>query len=191
MGAGITLMVSNLISRSAQSIGTEVTLPVQRSLYRNKGHRDGIDTVANILRCQAFTFEHMAKMAVAFRTQYLDTMTIGVDLPLNCTLNLIVKSRPAAIRMKFVFGAIQGCIALFADVMTTGFEVISQWTGKRHFGAFMKQNVLFFRGQFVVIGHKHYLLVMCGVFYQSWMRPCKLKFDCASLGFAKFKEKAS
>ena len=102
-------------------------------------------------------------MAVALRAQYLDTITVGVYQPGNRTLNLIVKGRPAAIRVKFVFRAIQGGIALFADVVATDFEVISQWTGKRHFGAFVQQNLLFFRGQVVVIGHRDRLIVICGV----------------------------
>ncbi len=82
--------------------------------------------MANILRRQSFAFEHMAKMAVALSAQDFDTMAIGVDLPLDRSLNFIVKGRPTAVRMKFVFGAIQGCMALFADVMATYFEVISQ-----------------------------------------------------------------
>jgi hypothetical protein len=79
----------------------------------------------------------MPKMAVALRAQDLDTITVGVNLLFNRALNLIVKGRPAAIRVKFVLGAIQGCIALFTDVVATDFEVISQWTGKRHFSAFV------------------------------------------------------
>ena len=130
---------------------------------RYKCHRDRIDTVANILRCQPLTFEYMPKMAVALRAQNFDTITVGVNLLFNRALNLIVKGRPAAIRVKFVLGAIQGCIALFTDVVATDFEVISQWTGKRHFGAFVQQNLLFFRGQVVVIGHRDHLIVMCGV----------------------------
>jgi hypothetical protein len=119
--------------------------------------------VANILRCQPFAFEHMPQMAIALRAQDLDSMTIGVDLLSDRTLNLIVKRRPAAIRVKFMFGAIQGCIALFANVVATDFEVLSQWTGKRHFGSFVEQDLLFFRGQVVVIRHRDRLIVMCGV----------------------------
>jgi hypothetical protein len=81
--------------------------------------------VANIFRGQTLTFEYMAKMAVASRAQDLNTITIGVNFPFNRALNLIIKGRPAAIRVKFVLGAIQGCIALFTDVVASGFEVIS------------------------------------------------------------------
>ena len=105
----------------------------------------------------------MPEMAVAFGAKDLDTITVGVDLPLNRAFNLIVEGRPAAVRVKFVFGAVQRRIALFASVVAADFKVISQWTRKRHLSTFVKQNLLFFRGEVFVVGHRDGSIVMCGL----------------------------
>jgi hypothetical protein len=55
-------------------------------------------------------------MTATVGTHYLDTPAIGIGLAADRTFNLVVKTRPTAVRGKLVLRAIQGRIALAANI---------------------------------------------------------------------------
>ena len=95
----------------------------------------------------------MPQVSVAVGTEYFDAVTVGIYLPAYGTLDFVIKSRPAAVRVKLVFRAIQGCVAAFAGVITRRFEVIRILARKGHFGSLAKDHLLFFGREVVEIGH--------------------------------------
>ena len=142
MGDGITLTASSLTSRLAPM-----------SFYRYKGHSTGTKVMEmELTQWRIFFAVNPSPSNTWPRWPSQCAHRISTRWPsasasrFNGALYLIVKCRPAAVRVKFVFGAIQGSIALFAGVMAADFEVFSQRTGERHFGAFVKQDLLFFCG---------------------------------------------
>ena len=70
----------------------------------------------NIFTGQAFAGKHMAQVTIATGAQNLYPATIRIGFATNCSLNLIIKTGPATVRMKLVFGAIQSSITLPTDI---------------------------------------------------------------------------
>ena len=100
----------------------------------------------DIFSCGPFTLENVAEVAAAIITEDLNPETISVYLPMNRACDFIIKGRPAAVRMKLVFGPVQWGITLLADILAT-FEVIGKLACKGHLCAFMQNDMLFFVGQ--------------------------------------------
>tara|TARA_B100001250_G_C19354933_1_gene595014 strand:+ start:208 stop:516 length:309 start_codon:yes stop_codon:yes gene_type:complete len=102
--------------------------------------------VPSVFCCKAFADENVAKVAATVVAQDLDPESVSICFSANCAWYFIVKSWPAAARMKFIFGPVQGSVAPFADILAT-FKVIRELASKRHFRSFVKDDMLFFRRQ--------------------------------------------
>jgi len=65
---------------------------------------------------QSFAFEYMPKVGVAILAHDLCASAIAIPVALDGTFNLIVETRPAAMRIKFVIRLVQRRIASSADI---------------------------------------------------------------------------
>ena len=83
-----------------------------------------------------FAFKNVTKMSPAVATKNLDSGAICINLTSDCPLNLIVKSGPAAVRLEFIFRAVQWLLTLTTDV-ASGLKVIVVFARKRALGAFL------------------------------------------------------
>lgn len=115
----------------------------------NKTHGNGIHTMAGVLSGKTLPGEHVPEMASAVGAHNLCAASVCIRDPFYGTWYFIVKTGPSAVRIEFVFGMIEGCIALAAHVGTTGF-VIGILAGKSAFRAFVQDHPGFFVGEFVV-----------------------------------------
>ena len=78
--------------------------------------------MAYILISKALALKHMAQMAIAVSADNLYPPTIGIRLTPHRTLNLIIKTGPAAMGGEFVLRPVQRAITLFTAIETLDFQ---------------------------------------------------------------------
>ena len=98
-----------------------------------------------------FTREDMSKVGAAVDTLNFRSPAIRIRHSLYCAGNFVVKAWPPAIRFKLVFRTVQFGAATFADVGAFFPESVV-FAGEGHFGAFVNDNLFFFRGKLFEIG---------------------------------------
>ena len=99
--------------------------------------------MTSILGSKPLAGEHMAQVGATIVADDLDTTAIGIRHFLYCSWNFIIKRRPAAIGVKFIFRLIQWCVAP-ATYIGAMFFVIGVLAYKWPFGAFMHDHSFFF-----------------------------------------------
>lgn len=98
---------------------------------------------------KSLSLKYMSQMATAVRTEDLGASAIGVGDPFNRTFDLVIKTRPSAVRLKFVLAQIQRRIASGTEISALYF-VVQQVARSRTFGTFVQDDPCFFAGQFIV-----------------------------------------
>ena len=102
-----------------------------------------------VFRGEFLAAENVPQMTAAGCAQYLGPAPVGISDIFDAAKNLIVKTGPAAAGMEFAPGIVKRCITAAAKVRPRiGSRFI--FTGERRFGAFVYDNLFFFRGEPVV-----------------------------------------
>lgn len=109
-----------------------------------------IDAMAGILCREAFAFEYMAQVAAAVVAKDFHTATVGIADFFDGAGDFVVEAWPATAAAEFVVAIVQRIIATAADEDAVDLEVVVL-VGKRHFGAFTDNDVLFLGSEGVVI----------------------------------------
>jgi hypothetical protein len=99
--------------------------------------------VAYILISKALALKHMAQMAIAVSADNLYPPTIGIRLTPHRTLNLIIKTGPAAMGGEFVLRPVQRAITLFTAIETLG-PVVGVLAYKWRLCALVQDHILLF-----------------------------------------------
>lgn len=94
----------------------------------------------------------MAQVAAAVGADDLRAAPVGVGFAAHGAFDFVVEAGPSAARVKFVFGAVQGRLALPAHV-NAGRFVVPIFSGKGAFGAFVEYYAGFFRCEWIAFGH--------------------------------------
>lgn len=113
---------------------------------RHKFERNRINAVARIFWGKSFARKNMAKVGTASDTGDFGTRAIGIGGTSYCPFDFVVETGPATTRIKLVGRAVQRRAASFADIGAFFIEFFVL-AGKRPFGSFAKNYILFFRSQ--------------------------------------------
>jgi hypothetical protein len=90
----------------------------------------------------AFALKNMPQMTITVVAKDLNSNSVGVSFPFDCSLNLIIKAWPTAMGLKFVLRAIQFCIALSTNLHARGSSAVV-FAGSGVLGAFGKDHTRF------------------------------------------------
>ena len=71
-----------------------------------KFHRKGVYAVPGVGWRQALSHEYVAQVAATVNALNLNTHPVGVGQVLYSARNFLIKGRPAAMGVKFIFGAV-------------------------------------------------------------------------------------
>jgi hypothetical protein len=112
----------------------------------DEAERDRVHAVARILRGQPLAFKHMTQMGTARGAPDLCAAPVGVERPLHGSRDFVIKTRPAARRLKLVGRPIEWSAAPLADVCPSRLAV-DILAGKRDLSSLMDNDPFFFRSQ--------------------------------------------
>jgi hypothetical protein len=73
---------------------------------RHKFHRNGVYTVPHVLGRKILSLKHMAQVGAAICTNNFGAPAVGIGDAFYRAGYLVVKARPAAMRLKFRFGSV-------------------------------------------------------------------------------------
>ena len=113
---------------------------------RDEIHRYRVDTVPCVLLCEVLAYKDVAKVSAAVSTLDFGSHAVGVRQPPNRARDFLVKAWPATVRLKLAFRTVQPSSAAFADVGAFFPERVIL-PSERHFGAFVHDNLFFFRSK--------------------------------------------
>jgi hypothetical protein len=102
-----------------------------------------------IFRSKTLTLEYVSQMRSTFCTFDFDSLSIRIRQPFHGTRYFIIKARPAAVGIEFVFRLVQRCVASLADVSSRSC-VCLVLTTERAFRALSNDYSFFFWRQFIV-----------------------------------------
>ncbi|GAB3288932.1 hypothetical protein GCM10027297_34420 [Parahaliea aestuarii] len=106
--------------------------------------------MTDILDRQHLALKDMPEMPIAVGTKYLGAPTIGIHFSPHCAGYLVVEAGPPTMRGKLVFGTVQRCFTAAAKVKARPKKIIVL-TAERAFSAFLDNDPVFFRGQWLPI----------------------------------------
>jgi hypothetical protein len=104
--------------------------------------------MARIFGCEMLAFEDVAQMRSASRAGYFRAPPIRIQAALDRAGDLVIKTRPTAAGVEFIFGTVKRSIAAPA-IIRAGFEKLIVFPAKRWFGTFILDNVCFPWGKFI------------------------------------------
>ena len=100
----------------------------------------------SVLLGEVLAYKHMSEVSAAVCALNLCALAIRVRKAFDGAGDFVVEAWPPAIRLKLVFGAVKFCAAAFADVGAFFPERVIL-PSERHFGAFVHDNLFFFRSK--------------------------------------------
>ena len=115
-------------------------------LAGTKGQREGIDAMPRVFRRKMFAFKNMSQMAAARGADDFDARAVGIGTTFHRARNFVVKAGPAAARVEFVRGPIQGRAAPAAYIGAR-FVQVPVSARKGPFRIFVPNDAIFFRRQ--------------------------------------------
>lgn len=99
--------------------------------------------MSHVFVCETFSLKYVSQMAFASGAHNFGALAVGIGQVDYCTLNLIIKTRPSAVRVELVRRSVQGRTALFASV--SAFSLVGGvQAGEGTFGAFVDNHTLLF-----------------------------------------------
>jgi hypothetical protein len=112
-----------------------------------------------ILRGVFFPFKDMTQVSSTVGTQNLSTSAIAIRLSYHRSFDFIIKARPSAARLKFIFRPVKQGIAPVAMISPFFIKVIL-FPAEGSFRPFVDNNPFFFRRQCIRDLLVHYLFLL-------------------------------
>jgi len=113
---------------------------------------------------QSFTEEYMTQMCSAVPAPYLCPLTVRIRETLHCPGDLLIKCRPAAVRVELVIGAVEFSIAAAAGV-GPGFKEIVILSGEWTLRPLGLNDIPLLTREFVVLLFVHLLHLTCSMLH--------------------------
>lgn len=108
--------------------------------------------MSRVLLGKSFTFKDMAKVCAAIGAGDFGAYAVRVEPALYGTGNFVIKTGPAAARIKLVFGTIKWSFTTATNICTC-FFVIVKFPAERCFRAFIDDDSFFFGGEWIQFFH--------------------------------------
>lgn len=105
--------------------------------------------MADVFCSDALSLEDMPQMSSAILAEDLDAVPICVRFPTDGTVDFVIETRPAATGLELILRTIERCIALPAEIRSSGL-IPQQFAGTGAFRSLVQDDSFFVRIEFVV-----------------------------------------